>query len=454
MRIPVEKFTAGIHKHQHAVLRAFDRQIARFIMLVWHRRARKTTLGLNLQIREAIRYPKHVYTYVAPTIKEAKQVIWQDPNMLFTYLPDQKLVPWEKNESELYIRFPNASMLRVTGADDPDRLRGIDTHGVFFDEWAMMKEQVWTEIFRPIIAQDSTRWAMFCFTPKGQNHAFMLYESAMRSMEKAGEWWVSMLKASQSGIISPAELAKMRRDTPTAMYDQEMECAFITSEERTLITSLMLEELRTYGHGAPTPGKRLVSCDPSAGGDECPIFVFEDTTVIHQKILHERDPMKIAGEIQAIGNQYDAQAYVIDTVGLGWGLAGYLRSLDLNVIDFSSPSQAEDPDRFANKKAEAWFQVSRMIQDHDATYPHDPELRRQLSGVKYHLVGRDRMIMDKKEYTRKELGCSPDRADTYVQGLWALQYVPDERMGKTDLDRMESRVRRQRRSGGGGWQAA
>lgn len=163
------------------VLQDFDDKIVRFFLLNWHRRARKTTLALNLLIKEACTNSKSRYGYLTSTYKAAKNIVWRDPNMLKRYVP--KEVVKKFNESELYVEFKNGSILSLHGSDDPDSLRGLDFRGVVIDEWALVKEIVWNEILRPIIAQNKERWAMFIFTPKGMNHAYHMWVEAQSRNE-------------------------------------------------------------------------------------------------------------------------------------------------------------------------------------------------------------------------------------------------------------------------------
>jgi len=98
-------------------------------------------------------------------------------------------------------------MIRPYGADNPDALRGPYLDGVVLDEFADMKPEVWHEVVRPMLA-DRRGWATFIGTPKGKNEFFRLYENAKRDPA----WFHMMLKASESGIIQPSELADLQRD--------------------------------------------------------------------------------------------------------------------------------------------------------------------------------------------------------------------------------------------------
>jgi len=220
MLIPVKRFLDGMHKWQLEVLKDFDAKAARFFLINWHRRARKTTLAINALIKECCKNPNSRYGYITSTFKAAKNIVWIDPNMLKAYLPMEFID--KINESELYVRFKNGSILSIHGADQPDSIRGIDFKGVVLDEWALCKVMLWDEILRPIITQDANRWAMFLFTPKGKNHA---YQSVVKA-KNSPEWKVYTLKSSESGIIPPAELEKAKQELPQRVFAQEMECEF------------------------------------------------------------------------------------------------------------------------------------------------------------------------------------------------------------------------------------
>lgn len=51
-------------------------------------------------------------------------------------------------------------------------------------------------------------------------------------------------------------------------------------------------------------------------------------------------------------------------------------------------------------------------------------LNGQLSSVKFHYTGNGKIQVESKDDVKKRLGRSPDRADAFVMGLYALSYVP------------------------------
>jgi phage terminase large subunit len=190
----------------------------RWSVLVCHRRAGKTVATLNDLIRGAVNEckPEGRYAFIFPQRNQAKDTAWR---YLRRYA--EPLLAKPPNESELRVDLVNGSMIRLYGADNPDALRGPYLDGVVLDEFADMKPEVWHEVVRPMLA-DRRGWATFIGTPKGKNEFFRLYENA----KKDPAWFHIMLKASDSGIIAPDELADLRREMGEDQYQQEFECSF------------------------------------------------------------------------------------------------------------------------------------------------------------------------------------------------------------------------------------
>lgn len=192
----------------------------------------------------------------------------------------------------------------------------------------------------------------------------------------------------------------------------------------TLISTVMLSALKDI-QLHPKQIRRLVSCDPSLGGDDCPIQTIENGKIAEEKILHERDPMKIAGELVVTMNQARTPYLAIDySGGLGEAIAARVREVKPSAIVYSlnSAESASNEERFSNLRAEMWWYVMEQIFDKKIPYPEDEELRRQLSSVRFKVVGSNGKIQleDKKE-TKKRLGRSPDEADAFVIGIYKLK---------------------------------
>lgn len=164
-----------------------------------------------------------VYWHVFPTFAEAKDAIWRDPHMLFTILPEQLIE--KTNESELVVYFKNGSVLKLQGADEPDRLRGAGIMGCVLDEFGTMKFEAW-QIIEPILRANGG-WAWFVGTPKGRNH---LYDYYIRGQRESDTWKSWLLTGDKSGLFDDIQLAEMKQSMTQSMYSQEIMCSFLENE--------------------------------------------------------------------------------------------------------------------------------------------------------------------------------------------------------------------------------
>jgi hypothetical protein len=191
----------------------------RWAAVVAHRRAGKTVACIMDLVKRAIenkaREPR--YAYIAPTYIQAKDVAW-------TYLKEYTAaIPGvEKSESELSVILPhNKARIRLYGADNYDRLRGLYHDGVVIDEAGDHDPRAWPEVIRPTLS-DRQGWATFIGTPKGDNDFHTIFERS----RKEEDWFSAELKASKTGLIAESELEDAKRTLTPEQYAQEYECSF------------------------------------------------------------------------------------------------------------------------------------------------------------------------------------------------------------------------------------
>lgn len=196
----------------------FHNRVERWAVLVCHRRAGKTVACVADLVLSALVTSKSDarFAYVCPQYNQAKDVAWTYIKRLTADIPNVQY-----NESELRADLPNGARIRLYGADNPDRLRGLYLDGVVLDEFADMRSSVWGEVIRPMLA-DRKGWAVFIGTPKGHNEFYQCWQDAQAD----DAWFKMMLKASNSGLIEADELKDAAKGMTDDQYAQEFECSF------------------------------------------------------------------------------------------------------------------------------------------------------------------------------------------------------------------------------------
>jgi phage terminase large subunit len=203
------------------VFRPYHETDKRFVLTVAHRRAGKTVARINKLIRAAAmcRKPAPRFAYLAPYYIQAKDIAW---NYLKSYA-SPALAGRSPNESELSIVLPhNGAQIRLYGADNAERLRGLYFDGLAADEAQDIRPSTLTQIILPALS-DRQGWLDLSGTPKGWGN--LLGETYKRAQNDP-EWFVQVIRASETGIIPADELDRLRRSMPANEYEQEFECSF------------------------------------------------------------------------------------------------------------------------------------------------------------------------------------------------------------------------------------
>lgn len=200
--------------------RAFIESVARWSVLVAHRRAGKTVAVVQKLVKCALTHvrqgPPLRYAYIAPTRDQAKDIAW-------AYLKDYagKIPGSLINESELKITFLNQAAIRLYSGDNYERMRGLYFDGVVSDEDADIPPQAFDYVILPCLL-DYCGWHCRIGTPKGKNAFYKAFIAAQSDPDS----FALMLRASESGILSPDALAVMRSKLSADSFAQEMECDF------------------------------------------------------------------------------------------------------------------------------------------------------------------------------------------------------------------------------------
>jgi len=307
-------------------------------------------MALNLLIEACCSNYNDTYGYVGPTHDQTKSIAVVDPMMLKHYLP-KEVCQKPFNETDLRQEFVTGSVLEMKGADKPERILGVGWKGVVLEEWATMRHgrEIWERILSPILRENGG-WAVFIYTPKGRNFAYESYEKA--GQDNRGDWGRSLLKASESDIISADELLKAKEEMPERLFMQEFECEF-------------LEDASSVFHGVdmcvggtlqpPIAGKRYVmGVDLGRTNDFTVLTVMDMAT--SQVVAFERfsdTSWAIQKEkIVLMAKAYNNAQVVIDATGFSAGsviaeelsdppIVLDLRSVALRVIPFKFSNQSK-----------------------------------------------------------------------------------------------------------------
>lgn len=177
--------------------------------------------------------------------------------------------------------------------------------------------------------------------------------------------------------------------------------------------------------------KRVVVNDPAITGDENVCFLMELAGNTFYKadelVIEHRRPIETAALISAYRRRTGAQIIAVDSIGIGSGVIDGLNSLDepiLAINSSSKPTNINAQVRYQNLRAQMWWEASEKFAQSQVALPSDDfELAKQLGVVRFEPTTTGKLLVQAKDEIKKAIGRSPDRADAFIMGLYALDYV-------------------------------
>ena len=191
----------------------------------------------------------------------------------------------------------------------------------------------------------------------------------------------------------------------------------------TIIQLAWIENAEKRIEHSPKSIQKFVACDPADGGDETVAYYMENTDIIDSLIFTKKNTMITAGMVKVFMTKHQTNIYAGDSIGIGTGIADRLEEMGSKVIRVNSAERQKSgvPEIYYNRRSQMWIESGEMFSMGEITLTHTDEvLREQLTAVKQ-TVRNGKILIEPKETIRKNLGRSPDRADAYILGLYALK---------------------------------
>lgn len=381
----------------------------RFCVLVTHRQLGKTVCAVNHLLKKALQNPRAHgrYFYVAPFLKQAKLIAWDYLKRYSAPIPGITV-----NETELCLKLPGGARVWIAGADNPDALRGTYADGVVLDEYAQIKPDVFAEIIRPMLLSREG-WVVFMGTPKGQNAFYELFNQAQKAARaEPSVWWAGVFRADESGVIAPAELERIRQETPGNIFRQEYLCDFTASADNILIPidDVLSAVERHYSSAEIRFAPKILGVDPARFGDDRSVIFRRQGVQAFRPLVFERvDNMTLAARVAQEIETFHPDGIFIDA-GCGGGVIDRLRQLGFCVTEVPFGGAALHSGQYANKRAEMWGEMAAWIKSSGAL-PDVAELKADLCQTAYDYDAAGRLRLEPKEKLKARTGKSPDLAD-------------------------------------------
>lgn len=232
-----------------------------------------------------------------------------------------------------------------------------------------------------------------------------------------------------AGFLAGLEI--MRQEKPH-LYNRFVENSWDESDIVDVIISTEAIE-RAVGRSLNEvpPFRRVVSIDVARFGDDKTIFkAIENYEEVATESHEKKSTMEVVGLAQifakrAFGKDKECKSFAVDEIGVGGGVADRLNELEFDVI-FVNAAERENVRRDCyNRRAEIYLNGAELFEANRVSLlKSDLQLIEQLSWAKYKTVKSNGIYqVEAKDDIKKRYGRSPDDADAFLNGLWALPQV-------------------------------
>lgn len=191
--------------------------------------------------------------------------------------------------------------------------------------------------------------------------------------------------------------------------------------------------------------KRYLVCDTARfGDDECVIHLREDMEIPEKWVMPHCRSTQISNKLAALSNAFSCPV-VVEALGADLGAAVVDELIELGIKDViafnpaaaSMRKNSQKKPIYGNLRAEAWSKTAKVLSsgilDEDSnTLVVCKNMYRQLQDelcTPHYKFRNTRIMVEKKEDIKKNIGKSPDHADCYVIGTWAwdmIDYAEDD----------------------------
>jgi hypothetical protein len=244
----------------------------------------------------------------------------------------------------------------------------------------------------------------------------------------AFDWFAEMdqYPELQSLMISPGwvEERVKRWGRDSAIFKSKVLGQFPGVSDRALITPAMLSKAHVLD--LPGLGSGHYSLDVARfGDDETVLYRNREGVVRHEWSMRGADTMATADRLAGtLGAHQGGVGAMVDTIGVGGGVFDRVKQLGLPVYSFNASEKAHHPDKFKNRRAEAFWGMRVMMENGELDLdPDDFELTAQLLGIEYFLDKMGHIQIESKDDMKARGVDSPDRADAVMMVTGGAQPV-------------------------------
>lgn len=358
------------------------------------------------------KYPQKTVC-TAPTSSQLFDALFAEVKTWINKLPEVLRDSIEVFSDRIVLKAaPESSFVsaRTSSADRPEAMAGVHSENVLlvFDEASAIHEAVYESAAGSMSGHNAT--SILIGNPTRKHGMFFKTHH-----ELAPEWRTMHVSCLDNPLVSP-DFVKQIRDTygeNSNAYRVRVLGEFPLKEDDTLIPAELVESAMARDVGLDPNQAVVYGVDVARFGDDRTVLCKRKGNVVTEiKGWQGADLMETTGRIVAEARMDRPEVIMVDSIGLGAGVADRLRELGFNVRDVNvSESAAANPTAY-RLRDELWLTVKEWLSQRACSLPKSEELRVDLVSPTYTFTSSGKVKVESKEEMKRKRGLrSPDYAD-------------------------------------------
>jgi hypothetical protein len=435
-RVMFDQYTAFVHRYRHDPV-AFAEEVLKVELLSWQREfmrsvaegkrrisvrtghgvGKTAACGMLVVWHQTVRYPQktvvtapaagQLFDALYPEIKKWFSRLPEFCRVLFVVLTDRIVLKAELDRKieESFVSAKTSSM------DRPEAMQGVHSDGfvlLIFDEASGIPEAVYSAAAGSMSGHNCV--TILIGNPTRNSGFFFDTHNSLRAN------WTTMHESCVGNrLVSNDFIADTlhRWGEGSNEYRVKVLGEFPISEARTLISADLVD-------GAMNRDVVLNPKDPIVygvdvarfGDDRSTICKRQGNIVLEVKSQRGLDLMGVTGWVAAEGNVDRPAEIMVDSIGLGSGVADRLRELKFNVRDVNVSETTSMNLGAYRLRDELWIMVRDWLNTRVCRLPKDDELRMELVSTCYDYHSTGQYKIETKDSMKSRLRRSPDLADS------------------------------------------
>lgn len=306
---------------------------------------------------------------------------------------------------------PESSFMsaRTSSADKPEALAGIHSENVLLlcDEASAIPEPVYESAAGSMSGHSAT--TVLIGNPTRNSGLFFQSHHRLKK-----DWFTMHVSCRDNPLVSEdfiKQIIETYGETSNAFRVRVLG-EFALKEDDTLIPAELVDSAMARDVIPDINQAIVYGVDVARFGDDRTVLCKRRGNVVFEfKAWNGADLMETVGRIVAEARLDKPEVIMVDSIGVGGGVADRLRELGFNVRDVNVSEVSATNQQAAKLRDELWLSVKEWLAQRACHLPKIDELRQELVAPTYTFTSNGKIKVESKAEMKKRGMRSPDFAD-------------------------------------------